>query len=369
MAVSVGVPAEVKLREARVAVTPAGCRSLVSAGIVVLVEASAGSGSGFNDEEYRAAGATIVSDAAAAWAADFVVKVKEPQTHEFAYLRRDLTLFTYLHLAAYPNVARALIESGCTAIAYETIRDAHGGTPLLAPMSEVAGRLAPQVGARFLEQSSGGRGVLLSGVPGVRSGRVVVIGAGSVGWNAAQIAAGLRAETLVLDTSVERLRQLAAEAHGLGVQLELANQEATAAAVREADLVIGAVLVPGDRSPVVVDDEMVRSMRPGSVIVDVAVDQGGCVATTVETSHDDPVRTVHGVVHYAVGNMPGIVPNTSTRALTNVTLPFVHELLAAPFDDLPVGPGRVASGCNVRHGSVVDKVVQGSLRGAIGSAA
>jgi alanine dehydrogenase len=320
--VLVGVPLEVKTAENRVALTPDGVRELTAHGHRVVIEHGAGNGSAIPDVDFRSAGAALVADPAEVWAADLVVKVKEPQPAEFAYLRRDLILFTYLHLAAYPDVARALLGAGTTALAYETVQLPDGSLPLLAPMSEVAGRMAPQVGAYFLEHHNGGRGVLLGGAPGVRPARVVVLGAGNVGWNAAWIAQGMEAEVLLLDKNLDRLR-VVDQIHKGRIMTLASNRGAVERAVSEADLVIGAVLVAGGRAPTVVTEQMVKEMKHGAVIVDVAVDQGGCVETTRETTHTDPVYEVHGVLHYAVGNMPGAVPHTSTYALTNATLPFV----------------------------------------------
>ncbi|MGH9224692.1 MAG: alanine dehydrogenase [Acidimicrobiales bacterium] len=320
----VGAPAETKKGEHRVALTPDGVRELVAHGHQVLVQAGAGVDSSISDREYTASGAAIV-DAEDAWGADIVVKVKEPQPAEYAYLRPDLTLFTYLHLAAYPEVADALLSAKATALAYETVQLPDGSLPLLAPMSEVAGRMAPQIGAHFLEREHGGRGVLLGGAPGVRPARVVVIGAGNVGWNAAWIAQGMEAEVILLDRNLDRLRWVD-QIHKGRIMTLASNRGAVERAVAEADLVIGAVLVAGGRAPVVVTEDMVRGMRKGAVIVDIAVDQGGCVATTHETTHADPVYTVHDVLHYAVGNVPGAVPHTSTYALTNATLPYVVAL-------------------------------------------
>jgi alanine dehydrogenase len=322
--VIVGVPAEVKTAENRVALTPDGVRELAAHGHRVLVERGAGEGSSIRDADFARAGAEVVS-VDDAWSAHLVVKVKEPQPDEFRFLRRDLVLFTYLHLAAYPEVAKALLAAGTTSLAYETVQLPDGSLPLLAPMSEVAGRMATQVGAHYLERENGGRGVLLGGAPGVRPARVVVLGAGNVGWNAAWIAQGMEAEVLLLDKNLDRLRWVD-QIHKGRIMTLASNRGALERAVVEADLVIGAVLVAGGRAPVVMTDDMVAGMKPGSVIVDVAVDQGGCVATTHETTHNDPVYEVHGVLHYAVGNMPGAVPHTSTYALTNATLPYVVEL-------------------------------------------
>ena len=322
---TVGVPKEIKIAEYRVAMTPDGVREFERHGIDVFIETGAGVGASFSDADYIAAGATIVETAAQAWAQQMVVKVKEPKAEEFGFLRDDLTLFTYLHLAAYPEVARALIAAGTTAIAYETVQTDNGALPLLAPMSEVAGRLAPQLGAHYLERHNGGRGVLMGGAPGVRPAKVVVLGAGNVGWNAAWIAAGMEAEVVLFDKNIDRLRWVDQIQKGRIVTLT-SNRGAIERNVADADLVIGAVLVAGGRAPVVVSEDMVRSMKPGAVIVDVAIDQGGCIETIHETTHNDPVYNLHGVLHYGVGNMPGAVPHTSTYALTNATLPYQLEV-------------------------------------------
>lgn len=358
-ALSVGVPTEIKSSESRVAMTPDGVRELLRAGASVFVQSGAGVESAISDEDYRTAGATIVPTAADAWSQQMVVKVKEPQASEFGFLRPDLTLFTYLHLAAYPQVAEALISSKCTAIAYETVQTDNGSLPLLAPMSEVAGRLAPQMGAQFLERHRGGRGVLMGGAPGVRPARVVVLGAGNVGWNAAWIAAGMEAEVWLLDKNLDRLRYVD-QIHRGRIMTLASNHGSVERAVADADLVIGAVLVAGLRAPVVVTEAMVRSMKPGAVIVDVAVDQGGCIETTHETKHTDPIYEQHGVIHYAVGNMPGAVPFTSTYALTNATLPYVADVAragaAASADD-----PALAMGFNCVGGSVTNHAVAESL--------
>ena len=322
---TVGVPKEIKTREYRVAMTPDGVREFERQGIDVFVETGAGEGASFSDDDYRAAGATIVPTAADAWAQQMVVKVKEPKAEEFGHLRRDLVLFTYLHLAAYPEVAKALLAAGTTALAYETVQLPSGALPLLAPMSEVAGRLAPQMGAHYLERHNGGRGVLMGGAPGVQPAKVVVLGAGNVGWNSAWIAAGMEAEVVLFDKNLDRLRWVDQINKGRIVTLA-SNRGALERNIADADLVIGAVLVAGGRAPVVVTDDMVRTMKKGAVIVDVAVDQGGCIETIHETTHADPVYELHGVLHYAVGNMPGAVPHTSTYALTNATLPYQLDL-------------------------------------------
>ncbi len=345
---TVGVPMEIKTKEYRVAMTPDGVREFERQGIDVFVETGAGVGAGFSDDDYRAAGADIVPTAADAWSQQMVVKVKEPKAEEFEFLRPDLTLFTYLHLAAYPEVAMALLASRCTAVAYETVQTEDGALPLLAPMSEVAGRLAPQLGAHYLERHNGGRGVLMGGAPGVQPAKVVVLGAGNVGWNSAWIAAGMEAEVVLFDKNLDRLRWVDQINKGRIVTLA-SNRGALERNIADADLVIGAVLVAGGRAPVVVSDDMVRSMKPGAVIVDVAIDQGGCIETIHETTHDAPVYELHGVLHYAVGNMPGAVPHTSTYALTNATLPYqlelaVHGSLAAAHRDpaLALGFNTVA---------------------------
>jgi alanine dehydrogenase len=357
----VGVPAETKIDEFRVAVTPEGVRELRMHDIEVLVQAGAGVGSSLPDDAYRRAGAEVVDDPAEVWErAELVCKVKEPLEEEFAYFRADLTLFTYLHLAAYPKVADALLASGMTGIAYETVQQEDGGLPLLAPMSEVAGRMSVQIGAHFLERHNGGRGVLLGGAPGVRPARVVVLGAGNVGWNAAWMAAGLEADVDLLDKNVDRLRH--ADQIQMGRVTTLASNRGTVEqVVPEADLVIGAVLVPGRRAPVVVTEEMVRAMKPGAVVVDIAIDQGGCVETSHETTHQDPVYEAHGVLHYAVGNMPGAVPNTSTYALTNVTLPYLAELARLGVAEAVARDAPLALGVNTAGGHVVNPAVADSL--------
>jgi len=357
---TVGVPREIKTAEGRVALTPDGVREFERMGINVHVETGAGEGASIPDSDYVAAGADIVPTAADAWSQQMVVKVKEPKPEEFGLLRPDLTLFTYLHLAAYPAVAEALIANKTTAFAYETVQARDGSLPLLAPMSEVAGRLAPQMGAHFLERTHGGRGVLMGGAPGVRPARVVVLGAGNVGWNAAWIAAGMEAEVVLLDKNLDRLRYVD-QIHRGRITTLASNRGAIERSVAEADLVIGAVLVAGGRAPVVVTEEMVRSMKPGSVIVDVAVDQGGCIETTRETTHTDPTYVQHGVVHYAVGNMPGAVPHTSTYALTNATLPYLLDV-AVNGAVVAATDAPVAHGLNTIGGHVTNKAVADALK-------
>lgn len=354
----VGVPAEIKTAENRVAITPDGVRELTAHGHRVLLQRGAGRGSSLRDEDFASSGAELVT-AGEAWGAELVVKVKEPQPEEFGRLRDGLVLFTYLHLAAYPEVAKALLACGTTALAYETVQLADGSLPLLAPMSEVAGRMAPQVGAYHLQQANGGRGVLLGGAPGVRPARVVVIGAGNVGWNAAWIAQGMEAEVLLLDRNLDRLRWVD-QIHRGRIMTLASNRGTIERSVREADLVIGAVLVAGNRAPMVVPESLVMAMKPGAVIVDVAVDQGGCIETTHETTHTDPVYELHGVLHYAVGNMPGAVPHTSTYALTNATLPYVVELA----EDGPAAVGNDAAlrgGLSTVGGKVTNRAVADAL--------
>ena len=353
---TVGVPCEIKVAEHRVALTPDGVRELERHGIDVFVESGAGDGASISDRDYVAAGATIVPTAEDAWAQELVVKVKEPMDTELGFLHQDLVLFTYLHLAAYPDVAKALIAAGTTSLAYETVQLADGSLPLLAPMSEVAGRLAPQQGAHFLERHNGGRGVLMGGAPGVRPAKVVVLGAGNVGWNAAWIAAGMEAEVVLVDKNLDRLRWVD-QIHKGRIMTLASNRGAIERSVTDADLLIGAVLVPGGRAPVIVSEAMVRSMKPRAVIVDVAVDQGGCIETITETTHDDPVYERHGVIHYAVGNMPGAVPNTSTYALTNATLPYIQEVaLHGPAGAAERDPA-IALGVNTVAGHVTNQPV------------
>jgi alanine dehydrogenase len=353
--VIVGVPAEIKAGENRVAMTPDGVRELATRGHRVLVEAGAGVHSGFADGDFSAAGAETV-DTEGAWSADLVCKVKEPQESEFGHLREDLTLFTYLHLAAYPAVATALLRSRTTSLGYETVQLDSLELPLLAPMSEVAGRLATQVGAHLLEAEHGTRGVLLGGAPGVRPGRVVVIGAGHVGWNAAWIAQGMEAEVWLLDRSLDRLRWVD-QIHRGRIMTLASNRGSIERAIAEADLVIGAVLVAGGRAPVVVTEGMVAGMRRGSVIIDVAVDQGGCIETTHETTHDKPTYVVHGVLHYAVGNMPAAVPHTSTYALTNATFPYIAELADHGVPKAVELDPALARGVNTLDGRMVLKTL------------
>jgi len=347
----VGVPSEIKDNEYRVAMTPGGVKELAAAGHTVLVEQGAGDGSGFPDAQYQSAGARIVQAAADAWAAEMVVKVKEPQAAEFGFMRPDLVLFTYLHLAAEEVLTRAMLERGLTGIAYETVELPDGQLPLLTPMSEVAGRMSVQVAARSLEKPNGGRGKLLGGVPGVRPATVAIVGGGVVGLNAAQMALGLGASVTILDISLTRLRYLD-EILGGRLTTLAANALSIAEAVKRSDVVIGGVLVKGARAPKLVTRQMVASMTPGSVIVDVAVDQGGCIETTRPTTHSAPTFEVDGVVHYCVTNMPGAVPRTSTYALSNATLPYVVKLANRGVRDAVQSDPVLAKGVNVVAGHV-----------------
>ena len=357
----VGVPSETKPDEHRVALTPDGAHELVARGVEVLVQRGAGAGASLGDDSYAAAGAEIVEDPAEVWQrADVVAKVKEPQPAEVVHLREGLALFTFLHLAAYPEVARALLRSGTTGIAYETVRTPDGALPLLAPMSEIAGRMSVQAGAHFLERHNGGRGVLLGGGSGVHPGRVVVIGAGNVGWNAARTAAGLGAEVHLLDRDLARLRWVD-EVGSRRIFPLASNAGAIRRAVAEADLLVGAVLVAGERAPVVVPEEFVEAMQPGSVVVDVAIDQGGCVETSRETTHGQPTFVCHDVVHYAVGNVPGAVPHTSTHALANATLPYLVELAVQGVEAAARNDPALAQGLNTLGGEVVNPAVASSL--------
>ncbi|WHY57574.1 alanine dehydrogenase [Peribacillus simplex] len=357
----IGIPKEIKNNENRVAITPAGVVALVNAGHEVLIEMNAGLGSSFTNESYQEAGAVIVEDAASVWSStEMIMKVKEPISSEYKYFRKDLILFTYLHLAAEPALAQALKESGVLAIAYETVA-VNRTLPLLTPMSEVAGRMAAQIGAQFLEKNNGGKGILLSGVPGVKRGKVAVIGGGMVGTNAAKIAIGLGADVTILDLSPDRLRQLD-DIFGNELTTLISNPYNIAEAVKDADLVIGAVLIPGAKAPKLVTEEMVKSMSPGSVIVDVAIDQGGIFETVDHiTTHDNPTYVKHGVVHYAVANMPGAVPQTSTVALTNVTVPFALQIANKGAIKAILENDALAKGVNVANGEITFEAVATDL--------
>lgn len=357
----IGVPTEVKNNEFRVAITAAGVHEAVRRGHTVLVQAGAGVASGFSDADYAAAGATIVDASASVWArAEMILKVKEPITAEYAHFRAGLILFTYLHLAAEPELAAALMESGVTAIAYETVQKADRSLPLLAPMSEVAGRLAVQVGAQSMTRPGGGPGILLGGVPGVRSAKVTVIGAGVAGSNAAAMAIGMGADVTILDINIDRLRELDAQYAGR-LKTIASNVYEIDRAVVEADLVIGSVLIPGAKAPKLVTNELVSRMKPGSVLVDIAVDQGGCFEGTRATTHENPTFFVHGSIFYCVANMPGAVPQTSTLALTNVTLPYAILIadrgLRAAFER----DAALAGGLNIAAGRVANRSVSVAL--------
>ncbi|OYN89013.1 alanine dehydrogenase [Parenemella sanctibonifatiensis] len=351
----IGVPTEVKEGEGRVAITAAGVHALVGRGHEVIIEAGAGVDSSITDEDYAAQGATIGS-AQDAWDADLVVKVKEPVAEEYQYLREDLTLFCYLHLAAEPELTHALLESRATAVAYETVQPDGGGLPLLQPMSEVAGRLATQVGAYTLMRPQGGRGVLMGGIGGVEPARVVVLGGGVSGRNAADVAVGLGAEVTVLDTDLDKLRELLRR-YGSQIRTLASTPLQVEQAVTAADLVIGAVLTPGGKAPTLVSHELVATMRPGSVVVDIAVDQGGCFEDSRPTTHADPTFMVEGTVFYCVGNMPGAVPTTSTGALANATLPPLLALADHGWREAMEQDSGLARGLNVHAGAVTNEAV------------
>lgn len=356
----IGVPKEIKNNENRVGLTPAGVLTLKQAGHEVWVEKDAGLGSGFSDTEYQEQGALIKSTAQEAWAADMVIKVKEPLESEYQFFRPGLLLFTYLHLAPAPELTQALIDGDVIAIGYETVVD-KGTLPLLNPMSEVAGRMATQLGAQFLTKIEGGSGILLGGVPGVKKGHAVIIGGGNVGVNAAQMAVGLGAKVTIIDVNPKRLAELDAQFDGK-VQTLMSNPLNIAESVKDADLLIGAVLIPGARAPKLVTKEMVAQMRAGSVIIDVAVDQGGIIETADRvTTHDDPTYLVDGVVHYAVANMPGAVARTSTLALTNATLPYALELANKGADKAVAESTALRTGLNIYRGKVTNKAVADSL--------
>jgi alanine dehydrogenase len=357
--VRIGVPRESKIVEYRVGMVPDAVPSLVAAGHEISVEEGAGEGSGFSDEEYARRGAQLVSREQA-WSAQLVVKVKDPLPDEVALLKRGATLFTYLHLAANADLTRRLLDAGVIAIAYETIRNADGSFPVLAPMSEVAGRLAVQIGVALLQKDRGGKGLLLGGVPGVMRGRVTVIGGGIVGVNAVRVAHALGAEVDVLDIDLRRLTYLYDIFHG-ELNTLFANRANIERSVTTSDLVIGAVYLAGRRAPTLVTDGMVRAMDAGSVILDVAVDQGGCVETIHPTTHADPTYVVHDVIHYGVTNMPGAVPRTATFALTNTTLPYVERIAALGVEGAVAADESLAQGANIRRGKVVHPGVAESL--------
>src|SRR2546423_6615678 len=353
----VGVPREVKDNEFRVALTPEGARELVDAGHTVLIQEGAAEGSSLPEDRYKKAGAQFASSAEDVWReADMVMKVKEPIPQEFELLRDGQILFTYLHLAASKELTRELLRRKVSAVAYETVQDREGRLPLLAPMSEIAGRMAPHVGARLLEKEYGGRGILMGGVSGVRPAKVLVMGAGMAGSNSAWIAAGMEAEVIVVDKSLDKLRYID-QIHKGRIMTLMSDRLTLEQRVREADVLIGTVLVPGARSPKLVSEEMVASMRPGSVIIDISIDQGGSVATSRMTTHSDPTYVEHGVVHYAVGNMPAAVPNTSPYALTNVTLPYALEIARRGPADAVRPEQALAAGINVFEGRVTNRGV------------
>jgi alanine dehydrogenase len=357
----IGVPKEIKIHEYRVGLVPAGVVELVRAGHVVVVETGAGQGIGFDDADYRAAGASIAATAAEIFAsAELIVKVKEPQLSECRQLRAGQTLFTYLHLAADREQALALVASGATAIAYETVTAPDGSLPLLTPMSEVAGRMSVQVGAHCLQKANGGFGVLLGGVPGVPPAKVIVLGGGVSGTHAAEMAVGLRADVTVVDRSVKRLRELSSQ---FGNQLKTVYSTAHAieGLVHDADLVIGAVLITGAAAPKLVTDAMVKTMKPGAVLVDIAIDQGGCFATSRPTTHAEPTYVLDGVIHYCVTNMPGAVPRTSTFALTNATLPYVKSLADHGWQKACANDAGLARGINIHAGQITHAAVARAL--------
>ena len=353
----IGVPKEIKDHEYRVSVTPDGVRMLRQAGHVIWVERSAGVGSGYSDEDYRSAGAAMAESKEQLFQqAALIVKVKDPLLSECRYFRPGQTLFTYLHLASLPDLTKALQDTRITAIAYETIEAKDGTLPMLKPMSEIAGRMSVQIGARYLEKTQGGRGLLLAGVPGVEPGKVVVLGAGVVGSAAIRIAVGMGAQVTVINLDLERLRTLD-ELYRGRIITRASTQAAINETVMAADLVIGAVLVPGARAPKLVSRELVARMKPGAVVVDVAVDQGGCFETTKTTTHSDPVYTVDGVLHYCVANMPGIVPRTSTVALTNSTLPYLLRLASQGVEEAVRADAGLAKGVNLSDGKITCREV------------
>lgn len=357
----IGVPKEIKNNENRVAMTPAGVATLVGSGHEVIIETGAGLGSGFNDKEYEAEGAKIVSTAQEAWKAEMVMKVKEPLPEEYTHFREGLILFAYLHLAAEPELTKVLVEKSVTAIAYETVQLPDQSLPLLSPMSEVAGRMATQIGAQFLERTYGGKGVLLSGVPGVQRAKVAVIGGGIAGMNAARIAIGMGAQVTIIDLNPTRLRQLD-DQFGNDIQTLVSNPFNIGEAVKNSDLVIGAVLIPGAKAPKLVTEEMVKSMQSGSVLVDIAIDQGGIFETGDRiTTHDKPTYEKYGVVHYAVANMPGAVPRTSTIALTNQTIPYALQIANRGWKQVAVDNEPLRKGFNIHAGRVTHKTVADDL--------
>ena len=356
----IGIPKEIKNNENRVGLTPSGVQALIERGHDVRVETNAGAGSHFNDEDYTAIGATIVETAKVAWDVDMVIKVKEPLDSEYQYFKEGLTLFTYLHLAAEKGLTQALVDNKVTGIAYETVQTADG-LPLLTPMSEVAGRMSTQIGAQFLQKFYGGKGILLGGVPGVQKGKVTIVGGGVAGTEAAKMAIGLGADVTILDLSPKRLKQLS-ELFGNSVQTLMSTPLNIANSVKNSDLVIGAVLIPGASAPKLVSEDMIASMSEGSVVVDIAIDQGGCFETTDRiTTHDDPTYTKHGVIHYAVANMPGAVPRTSTMALSNATLKYALALADKGYQQACLEDEALLKGINTIDGKVTYKAVADAL--------
>ncbi len=352
----VGVPTEIKTREYRVGINPGGVQMLARAGHQVRIQRGAGVGSGITDDELARAGAEIVDSADEVWAAELVMKVKEPLPEEYRYFRPELALFTYLHLAAEPELTRALLASRVRAIAYETVQREDHTLPLLRPMSEVAGRMAVQAGATYLEKERGGKGILLGGVPGTRRGHVVILGGGVVGASAARIAVGMGAQVTVLDISQERMAYLE-DVFGAAIETLYSNPRNIEAAVRQADLIVGAVLIPGAKAPTLIDERLLALIEDGSVVVDVAVDQGGCISTCKPTSHDHPTYVVDGVVHYCVPNMPGAVPYTSTLALTNVTALYAERICARGVARAVAEDPALAKGVNTWDGRCTNEAV------------
>lgn len=353
----IGVPKEIKNNENRVALTPAGTKELVKRGHTVLVEKLAGAGSGFTDEEYVQAGARIIDQAAEVYAqAEMIIKVKEPIEQEYKLIKKEQLVFTYFHFASYEPLTRAMMESGAVCLAYETVERADGSLPLLIPMSEVAGRMAVQEGAKYLEKPLKGRGILLGGVPGVKPAKVLILGGGVVGTNAAKIAAGMGADVTILDVNINRLRYLD-DVMPKNVHTMVSNEYVIRELVRDADLIIGGVLIPGAKAPKLITRDMLKTMRPGTVLVDVAVDQGGCIETCTPTTHENPTYVIDDVVHYCVANMPGAVPYTSTLALTNATLPYAIKLANLGWKKACQESAELRLGLNVVFGEVVYKGV------------
>jgi alanine dehydrogenase len=353
----IGVPKEIKNNENRVALTPAGTQELIKRGHTVLVQQTAGVGSGFNDDEYASAGAKMIADATGVFAqADMIMKVKEPVEAEYKLIRKDQLVFTYFHFASYEPLAKAMIASGAVCLAYETVERLDGSLPLLIPMSEVAGRMSIQEGAKYLEKPLKGRGILLGGVPGVHPARVLILGGGVVGTNAAKIAAGMGADVTIMDVNIDRLRYLD-DVMPTNVRTLVSNEYAIRAIIKETDLIIGGVLIPGAKAPKLITRDMLKTMRPGTVLVDVAVDQGGCIETCRPTTHEDPTYVIDDIVHYCVANMPGAVPYTSTLALTNATLPYAIRLANMGWKHAAQNNADLRNGLNIIHGEVVYKAV------------